>query len=652
MKNITVCIKGEHPTLKFAAEELIKYLSMMSSDICVKQSFDECGENTIILDLLDETSFDIDTVSVNIKGLCGTIKGSNPRSVLYAVYKYLEKLGARWVRHGKDGEYIPKDHNFEKDVVEFCETAKYKHRCMCTEGALSFENLLDNIDWVAKMGFNEYYVQGILPEVNLKRWHSHIGNPLLPAEDISTERLCEIKKCLEKEIKKRDLIYYTVGHGWHSEPFGMTSLVETENENITVPEGVEELLAMLNGKRGIYNNSVAVTHLCYSNPRARKGIIDYAVQYCKDHPEMDYLLFPLADGANNHCECNECSKYRPSDLYVKLLNELDEVLTREGIPAKVAIAVYCDFLWAPTQGKFNNPDRFIYVYSPFHRTLYLHNPQIRNGSGAYKDIGRLFTTEELPKYERNKLKMPETSEELISFLRSWQEWQDVDAFAHEYYYYVGEHYFDFGSVYLARVIYDDIRELPKYKLNGMLTCQTQRAFLPTGIGSYVMAKALWNDEIPYEDMERDYFTASFGEKGEMFRKYFNYLSRLAHEKPNVPFDTVKETCNKMIEYINALDIDEMDECRRASIKYVLFHCNLLIRQMEAEKATYAYGDIDGAEKEWKELIHYARVNEMSVQPVFDLQLYFTHLGGRAFGKYSSHYGALSKWWQDWDESDK
>ena len=38
----------------------------------------------------------------------GRIAGSNPRSVLLGVYRFLEEAGCRWLRPGTDGDYVPK----------------------------------------------------------------------------------------------------------------------------------------------------------------------------------------------------------------------------------------------------------------------------------------------------------------------------------------------------------------------------------------------------------------------------------------------------------------------------------------------------------------------------------------------------------------
>lgn len=638
MTKVNIAAGTKHKTVIFAAEELKKYLEKLDSSLDIAFSNEQNNDNTIMIDIDKNENPEIDTVDVNIEKLSGTIYGSNPRSVLYAVYQYLEKTGIKWVRHGKDGEYIPESHNFSNDHIVFKRSAKYKHRCMCIEGALSLEVMLDNIDWVAKMGFNEYYIQGFLPRIWFDRWYLHEGNPLLPKQNISDEQLAEYKSEMVSEIKKRDLIYYTVGHGWHSNPLGLESKVNSADSKLEITEAQRKLLAMINGKRGV-NNRVADTHLCYSNPIARKLIVDYVTGYCKEHPEMDMVFFPLADGCNNHCECDECSKVRPSDLYVDLLNELDLSLTKENISAKVVIAIYCDFLWAPTRGCFNNPDRFIYTYAPFHRTIYMKKPSQWKNSGKYKDMGKLYSDKELPPYVRNKLEMPQTAEELISFLQSWQRWQNIDAYDHEYYFYVGEHYFDLGSVEFAEIIYDDIKELPKYGLNGMLSCGTQRAFMPTGIGMWAFAKGLWDDSIPFETVKKEYFDCAFGEQSQAFSEYFSHLSKLAHAKPEVPFDTVTDVCKQMKEYIKTLDVSAMSVCHRASIEYVLFHCDLVIKQMAAEKITVEKGHVKYAEKEWKELISFVRENEMSVVSAFDVYMYLLHIGCR-------FYGDLMPWWYE------
>ena len=73
--------------------------------------------------------------------------------------------------------------------------------------------------------------------------------------------------------------------------------------------------------------------------------------YLKAAPEIDFLHVWLADDRNNHCECSECIKKRPSDWYIDLLNAIDDELTKEGLAAKIV------FLIKITVGVFKCRDR-------------------------------------------------------------------------------------------------------------------------------------------------------------------------------------------------------------------------------------------------------------------------------------------------------
>ena len=74
---------------------------------------------------------------------------------------------------------------------------------------------------------------------------------------------------------------------------------------------------------------------------------------------MDLLHVWLADGTNNQCECADCAKHLPSDLYVLLLNELDEKFTAAGIDTKIVFLIYVDLLWPPKEYVIKNRDRFL-----------------------------------------------------------------------------------------------------------------------------------------------------------------------------------------------------------------------------------------------------------------------------------------------------
>ena len=88
-------------TLNYAAEELKKYLEMMDSSVSAEITTDK-NEEGITLGLLSDLALDEsdvndpmidDVVDVKIDSLRGYIAGSNERSVLFGVYKYLKSAG-------------------------------------------------------------------------------------------------------------------------------------------------------------------------------------------------------------------------------------------------------------------------------------------------------------------------------------------------------------------------------------------------------------------------------------------------------------------------------------------------------------------------------------------------------------------------------
>ena len=55
----------------------------------------------------DGDGADADAYLVRVGADGGIVAGTNARSVLLGVYRYLTELGFRWVRPGADGEFVP-----------------------------------------------------------------------------------------------------------------------------------------------------------------------------------------------------------------------------------------------------------------------------------------------------------------------------------------------------------------------------------------------------------------------------------------------------------------------------------------------------------------------------------------------------------------
>lgn len=609
-------------TLNFSAEELKRYIEKIDKKkVSVEtSSYEPSLEDVIYLGTLEEFSLDTprvedanfdDGIHIDFHSNRGIIAGTNDRSILLGVYRFLRELGCRWIRPGRDGEIIP-----QKDIssvsINIVEKASYRHRGICIEGAVSYENVYDIIDWAPKVGFNSYFIQFREAFTFFDRWYSHINNPLKEKEPFTVEKAREFVGSLAKEIKKRGLLYHAVGHGWTCEPFGIPGLGWDRYEG-EIPEDYIKYTAEINGKRGLWEGIPLNTNLCYSNPKVREIITDSIVEYLENHPEIDLLHFWLADGSNNQCECEDCKKALPSDFYVMMLNELDRKLSSKGIDAKIVFLLYVDLLWPPEKERIENPDRFIMMFAPITRSY----------NDTFKPID---TSLNIPEYRRNKLIFPKNIEENLAFLREWQKIFKGDSFDFDYH-LMWAHYADPGYMKIAKVIYEDIKNLKTIGLNGLISCQIQRVFFPTGFPMYVMASTLWNDTVSFEDLANDYFTSAYGSDGSIVRDYLNKMSllfeplSLIRERP--PSPSFLENLVKIKDILNEIEptikrnLSLKPEALSKSWLYLDYHRKMEDKFSAILEALFK-GNKDYAMKAWEELKLMLQKEEDVLQPVFDL----------------------------------
>lgn len=515
---------GNSVAIGFAVEELAKYLKKMDTeldvDILQVSNVNDCFTKIIwvgrdinlepFVPEVAEPTID-DAISVSVTNNSGYITGSNDRSVLIAVYRFLRELGCEWVRPGLQGERIP-EKKIESVSVQIYETASYRHRGVCIEGATSYDNVLDMLDFLPKVGLNSYFFEHMEPVIFFRRWYNHKSNPYLAAEPVSKAEVLAMLKALEAEMLHRGICYHKTGHGWTSEPLGLdgTSWGALAAGQV-ISEEVRSCLAQINGRRELWGNVPLNTNLCYSQSKVRKLMTDAVVDYCKGNPNVDVLHFWLSDGLNNHCECEECSKLRPSDWYVMLLNELDAAMSEAGLDTKVVFLIYVDLLWEPQEIHIKNPDRFILMFAPI----------TRNYGENYAD--HLVYEGKLPEFKCNHLNFASSLELNLEQLRQWQKYFNGDSFIYDYH-LMYAHFNDPGYEACARNVFEDMRSLEQIGLNGMISCQLQRCFFPTALPMQMMAAALWNKNCDYEEKADRYYMAAFGPDGHLVREYMKQIS--------------------------------------------------------------------------------------------------------------------------------
>ena len=496
--------------IEYARAELNKYLELMgiSADIELGLAEDMGAEIKVADPFYD------DGIAISVKGGRGYIAGSNERSVLIGVYRLLYEWGARWVRPGKSGENIPKG-CVARDL-DIREVAAKRHRTVCIEGAITIENALDMIDWLPKMGFNSYYIQFVTPYDFFARWYNHQKNPYKEPEGFTVERANEYNRIMEREVKRRGLLLQSVGHGWTCAPFGVPDLGWGERDKSSLPEGYLDLCALVNGKRDLWRGVPLYTQLCYSNPYVRRRMVEAAVDYVKEHPQTNLLHFWLGDYFSNTCECEECTKMVYADYYVQMVNDITEELVKMGSQAKVIFCIGYDTLQPPRNIRIKNQDRAVLMFAPISRSF----------AESFPDR---FNVKEIPEYGVNKCpiifgKLASVDDNL-AYLYKWEEIYGGDAVDFDYH-LMWDHILDAGGEGIAKVLHQDIKNLGKLGMNGLISCQLQRNSFPTSVAMTVMARTLWDTEVDFDLVRRELYSSCFGKEwADVACKYFATLSR-------------------------------------------------------------------------------------------------------------------------------
>ena len=270
---------------------------------------------------------------------------------------------------------------------------------------------------------------------------------------------------------------------------------------------------MINGERQLCNGVPNNTNFCMSNAEARATVAKYVADYAASHSNTDFLQIWLADGTNNHCECENCVKKRPSDWYVMLMNDVDAELTARGLDTRIVFIVYVDTSWAPEAEVIKNPDRFTLMLAPITRDYNF----------------TLFGNEEpsLLPYTRNKLTMPKNLAEYLAYFDEWKKSFPGASVCFEYHFWIPMNY-DLSGITIARRLYDDVRLYRDKGLDGIIQCGSQRTFFPHGFEFYVHARALYDSSLSFDDILYDYFYHAFGDG---WREFYDYLVALEEAVP-------------------------------------------------------------------------------------------------------------------------
>ncbi len=574
-------------------------------------------ENATITLVLNENQNELDQVAIDQTDATCQITGNQPIAVLIGVYEYLHHLGARFLRPGKAHELLPElAADFMLTDYHYNHVASYKHRGVCIEGADSLNNIVDFIDWLPKNGFNSFFVQFENSYTFLKRWYDHESNNYLAKEKLTNATVDTMNHTIDQAIQIRGLHHHRVGHGWTGEVLGYSSKFGWES-GVTLPKEKAPLVALVNGKRELINETPIFTSLDFANPEVNPKMAQVIVDYAKTHTNVDYLHVWLSDANNNICECDDCQKTTPSDQYVQFLNVLDEQLTAAGLSTKICFLLYHELLFAPETETIKHSERFTMMFAPISRTF----------EKSYADVDYQNGIPATTPYVRNDITLPNSLEANLAFLFDWQKQFKGDSFVYDY--PLGRaHYGDLGYMHISKIISRDIKFLDNLNLNGYISCQELRSGLPTTLPNYVMGRTLWDKSVSYDELCQEYFQAAFGMNSQAVidylqaisdhssSDYFNAIGPRHNVEMAQKFEKIVALTHGFLTTINQ-ELPQTTGVQRQNWKVLDYH-RQAYGQLALALADIANGKDQLAEDEWQNFVDFIKLHENEFQSYLDV----------------------------------
>ena len=436
---------------------------------------------------------DQDEIVVRSHGRQLILAGSNPRSVLFAVYTYLDRLGFAWIVPGPDGEVVPRIGRIPLQGFNIREAAALRHRGFALAGAYSVEQGEAFIAWMARNRFNHFFLEGSTG----RTWFEKVVGPQPAARIRAWDRR------LDRAVKARGLILEKMGHGWTRWALGVPP-GKPAPKTFRLTAARKRLVAK--NADGSPRRSFHA-QLCLSQDEAHTAMVKRVCQYARAHRGVDVLAVWMADGFNNWCECPRCAKTHPSDLWVRLINRLAREVYRVRPDLKIEVLGYSSLMEPPHQPVDNSRGNIILMYAPFLR-CYLHR----------LDDPRCVSDQPLQTFPPvNRLHHP-LNGEFFGFFKGWRKQFTGVNYVFDYYGWlpIKRDIFE-GDV--ARAVCADLTAYPAHGITGCVDCSRAQSFWPTPLMRWLQARASWDQATAYAPERRRLLKLAFGQHAALADRY-------------------------------------------------------------------------------------------------------------------------------------
>lgn len=482
--------------LVFAASELQKYLDRIAGLELTPAVQPDEADFLLGGKELPENKWD-DAILLKSRNGKLHIAGSNARSVLFAVYDFLETLGCRWTAPGIDTLPTGVQVNLSNwDKLEHADS-RYRGYAVCGAGdhAESMPYMMQMIDWMLKQKCNLYFSEGFPLECPGDQWSCKDGvRPLQHIEHACgswslAERnaLLDRKEQLIRFARSRGMLIERYGHGWAA------GILEhfAEIHKISLQEARKRLKAKgkISHEEGELGKSTMWFQFCMSEPGLRELYIEHVVDYLqKHHAETDIASFWLGDGYDNACLCPNCVEKPFSEWYMDIFQEIVRRVGKFAPELRFEGLIYFMTMEPPLTPWLDDIDSVDFIIAPWNRCYHhrLDAPECRNEGWAPNF--RNNTSHDFEHFRRP------LNHDVGESIRGWQtKIRNFHPRMFEYYSLScepGRHRLSYDAADLAR----DIRDFARLGIEGSVSCESMFTDLPFFLIHHVSTALMWNPQ--------------------------------------------------------------------------------------------------------------------------------------------------------------
>jgi hypothetical protein len=415
------------------------------------------------------------------------LQGGSPRSVLYAVYDFLQRLGCRWVApaydfYGGTDRHIPANGQLVFSTPEdtLHESPVFAYRKLYVEEGRTHqtENLKQLIDWMPKVKLNTL----VFP---------------IDYEGRGTVKWDNWREELIPELKKRSIQLEVGGHGYQN-------FIHASMESGTLFEQHPEWFGMeASGQRSRDPRMV----ICTSNPHAVRYLYANLLNYLKQHPEIEIFDFWPPD-SEKWCQCGQCQALgNETERHAMLVNHVARMLRNDLPEVKLECIAYNRYTTPPQHTELD--EQVLLDFCPigqnFEYQLY-ESGNTRN-EGYNKDLSDWTT--------RFKGDIS-----LYSYYRKYA-WRSLPNIIPHY-------------------MQNDLKYFRQLGIRGISVYSEPGDWFTYGINHYVFAGLAWNPGITVEALTKNYTDVVYRNAGQAAMDIYTELENIVRYACNIAHTSPKE----------------------------------------------------------------------------------------------------------------